>query len=389
MPEQLRYEDIYRSAIKQLKSYVKPLTRGAQYKKSVKAILADIQAAPQENLLQFLILNLKAINPLDPKLQKIMRFITDSLIEAATLEDALRHHHNEVGSLLRAISALEPKEQAQALLKTSKHNAGWNTLMIAVCVCQNALPPLLVIISGLEPKEQAQVFLQTTRNPRNTLNGLSPLMLAAWRSPSSVIPLLNAIRTLPLEQQINILMQTNREGYTALEFSQHNEEAYEALEEIYLEYHLLDLAPNPQNNRISFGDHRSLSNNGASSSNANAFFHHNEANKRENDELDDFIDESFDEIRCPITRVVMMDPVLLPDGFTYERAAIEKHLENKNTSPMTNEVLPLSCKLLPNRNLKITIERYKEQARKENAIEEGESSTSSQSAPVTTPRAGC
>jgi hypothetical protein len=51
-------------------------------------------------------------------------------------------------------------------------------------------------------------------------------------------------------------------------------------------------------------------------------------------------DDTPDAICCPITQDTMNDPVLLVgDGHTYEREAIETWLIQKNTSPLTNEVL--------------------------------------------------
>ena len=41
---------------------------------------------------------------------------------------------------------------------------------------------------------------------------------------------------------------------------------------------------------------------------------------------------------CPLTLEIVRDPVLLPDGFTYERGAIENWLSRQQTvSPMTNK----------------------------------------------------
>ena len=50
---------------------------------------------------------------------------------------------------------------------------------------------------------------------------------------------------------------------------------------------------------------------------------------------------------CPITYEIMVDPVMLCDGYSYERAAIEKWLEEHDTSPMTNQKLP-SLWMVPN-----------------------------------------
>lgn len=43
---------------------------------------------------------------------------------------------------------------------------------------------------------------------------------------------------------------------------------------------------------------------------------------------------------CPILQTPMEDPVVLVEtGFSYERAAIERWLREKNTDPMTNVIL--------------------------------------------------
>lgn len=42
---------------------------------------------------------------------------------------------------------------------------------------------------------------------------------------------------------------------------------------------------------------------------------------------------------CPILQVVMRDPVVAADGFTYEREAIETWFRRRNTSPMTNQAI--------------------------------------------------
>ena len=51
---------------------------------------------------------------------------------------------------------------------------------------------------------------------------------------------------------------------------------------------------------------------------------------------------------CPITHEVMMDPVIDPDGYTYERAAIEAWIRSHGTSPFTRAPLSLG-RLVPNR----------------------------------------
>lgn len=69
--------------------------------------------------------------------------------------------------------------------------------------------------------------------------------------------------------------------------------------------------------------------------------------------------EPPDEYRCPITMALMKEPVVLSDGFTYEKAAIEKWLQGSNKSPMTNEALS-SKVLTPNRQLKKLINDFKD-----------------------------
>lgn len=59
--------------------------------------------------------------------------------------------------------------------------------------------------------------------------------------------------------------------------------------------------------------------------------------------------------RCPITQEVMVDPVIAPDGNTYERVAIEAWLQRSQTSPITRQVM-LTSDLIPNRALRDTIE---------------------------------
>ncbi len=64
-----------------------------------------------------------------------------------------------------------------------------------------------------------------------------------------------------------------------------------------------------------------------------------------------------DEWFCPISRELMTDPVIGPDGITYERAHIERWLASNSTSPMTREAMPAGS-LIPNIALKHTIASY-------------------------------
>lgn len=54
---------------------------------------------------------------------------------------------------------------------------------------------------------------------------------------------------------------------------------------------------------------------------------------------------------CPITRDVMADPVIDPDGNSYEHLAILQHLQDSEVSPITRNRLVVAD-LRPNRGLK-------------------------------------
>jgi len=62
---------------------------------------------------------------------------------------------------------------------------------------------------------------------------------------------------------------------------------------------------------------------------------------------------------CPVTMSIMMDPVLAVDGFTYERAAIEKWFETHATSPMTGAQLS-NQSVTPNHALRSAILEWQE-----------------------------
>ena len=64
-----------------------------------------------------------------------------------------------------------------------------------------------------------------------------------------------------------------------------------------------------------------------------------------------------DEYICPITQVVMVDPVLGSDGRSYERSAITEWLRTHNTSPLTREVMTAES-LKPNYALRSLIQRH-------------------------------
>lgn len=62
---------------------------------------------------------------------------------------------------------------------------------------------------------------------------------------------------------------------------------------------------------------------------------------------------------CPITREIMRDPVIAPNGTTFDRSAITLWLSTRKTHPLTKEDLNIS-QLVPNRALKEAIDKYLE-----------------------------
>ncbi|KAK9829796.1 hypothetical protein WJX72_007954 [[Myrmecia] bisecta] len=65
----------------------------------------------------------------------------------------------------------------------------------------------------------------------------------------------------------------------------------------------------------------------------------------------------MEDVCCPITQVVMQDPVIAADGHSYERTAIEEWLGKSRTSPMTGLELE-HVGLIENRALRQLIEVY-------------------------------
>ena len=53
-----------------------------------------------------------------------------------------------------------------------------------------------------------------------------------------------------------------------------------------------------------------------------------------------------EDLLCPISHELMIDPVLAADGHAYERASIEEWLARSHTSPLTGEPLA-NVQLLP------------------------------------------
>mmetsp|Transcript_6365 Transcript_6365/g.3599 ORF Transcript_6365/g.3599 Transcript_6365/m.3599 type:complete len:95 (+) Transcript_6365:49-333(+) len=68
----------------------------------------------------------------------------------------------------------------------------------------------------------------------------------------------------------------------------------------------------------------------------------------------------YESYYCPITQQLMEDPVIDPEGISYERAAIEDWLRKDPTSPVTRSPLQVSD-LRPNRALRDIIDEAKRQ----------------------------
>ena len=65
---------------------------------------------------------------------------------------------------------------------------------------------------------------------------------------------------------------------------------------------------------------------------------------------------------CPLTHVIMFDPVIAEDGMTYERGAIERYLEVHGTSPIVRArqgdgFIPIGPQLKPNPQRKAALDR--------------------------------
>ncbi|GAB5356443.1 hypothetical protein AAMO2058_000290200 [Amorphochlora amoebiformis] len=59
---------------------------------------------------------------------------------------------------------------------------------------------------------------------------------------------------------------------------------------------------------------------------------------------------------CPLSQLIIVDPVIAMDGYTYDRRAIAGYLRSNRNSPLTGE--PIGRHLIPNHNLAAQIRRY-------------------------------
>ncbi|KAK9829123.1 hypothetical protein WJX72_004016 [[Myrmecia] bisecta] len=71
----------------------------------------------------------------------------------------------------------------------------------------------------------------------------------------------------------------------------------------------------------------------------------------------DHVEINVEEMECPITQTLMVDPVIAADGHTYERTALEEWFSRNETSPMTGMVLDMKH-LFPNIALRRLIQSY-------------------------------
>jgi hypothetical protein len=98
--------------------------------------------------------------------------------------------------------------------------------------------------------------------------------------------------------------------------------------------------------------------------------------KREDSKMRSKITDDEVEIEsfiCPICNEIMIDPVITPQGISYERREILEWLKKSNTCPITKEILSPKD-LITNYALKSSIDDYKKcQLLRQNSINKGES----------------
>ena len=68
------------------------------------------------------------------------------------------------------------------------------------------------------------------------------------------------------------------------------------------------------------------------------------------------------EVMCPITHELMKDPVVICDGYTFERHAIENWFQRSWTNPMTGAPVG-SVALIPNISVRILCQSYRDAAK--------------------------
>lgn len=75
------------------------------------------------------------------------------------------------------------------------------------------------------------------------------------------------------------------------------------------------------------------------------------------------VDSDLEQLQCPMTLEIMDDPVIAEDGYTYERSAITRWINENGTSPMTRMRMQAS-ELRPNRAIKALIDTYHTQTQR-------------------------
>lgn len=75
--------------------------------------------------------------------------------------------------------------------------------------------------------------------------------------------------------------------------------------------------------------------------------------------------EEYESFLCPISLEIMKDPVMTPQGITFERNSIEDWLNKYDSCPITKKPLAKS-ELLPNYSLKGAIREFMEKLNKNN-----------------------
>jgi hypothetical protein len=142
------------------------------------------------------------------------------------------------------------------------------------------------------------------------------------------------------------------------------------LEDVLLKLKELDVYSSHQPQKI---DNTVASNNNNASHDARSSSENSpeeiEELKKKNKELEEKLQKALEkypeEYLCPILCDIMKDPVILKDGHTYDRSAIEEWLSKHDTSPMTGARL-ISKELIPNYALKKMIATYLEESSNKN-----------------------
>ena len=90
--------------------------------------------------------------------------------------------------------------------------------------------------------------------------------------------------------------------------------------------------------------------------------HDRERERERKEEFERLSADAPDHFKCPVTRALMRDPVILKTGHSYERKAIEQWLKSNNTNPLDGTQLT-NKELIPNLSLRHAIEDYIKQQR--------------------------